>query len=108
LPRLTVRPPQKPLRRSRFSLVNANAHNADYAICPAPSADPACAVRMNKTCGNADTRLDQVPEHLLAGVNGASSVIAGALFCYGVGNDLPGRAQNGTGPFGVLCLNRET
>jgi hypothetical protein len=52
-----------------------------------------------QTCGNADTRSDQVPEHLLAGVNGPSSVIAGALFCYGVGNDLPGRAQNGVGAF---------
>jgi hypothetical protein len=38
-----------------------------------------------------------MPEHLLAGVKGPSTVIAGALFCYGVGNDLPGRAQNGTG-----------
>ena len=48
----------------------------------------------------------QVPEHLLAGVNDPSSVIAGALFCYGVGNDLPDRAQNGTGPFLPIELGR--
>ena len=41
--------------------------------------------------------IDQVPAHLLAGVNGRNSVIAGALFCYGVGNDVPGRAQNRIG-----------
>jgi hypothetical protein len=29
-------------------LVSALAHNSDYATCPAPSADPVCAVRMNK------------------------------------------------------------
>ena len=38
-----------------------------------------------------------LPGHLLAGVNDPSSVIAGALFCYGVGNHLPGRAQNRIG-----------
>ena len=38
------------------------------------------------------------------GVNGPGSVIAGALFCYGVGNDLPGRAQNGTAQRRVLAL----
>jgi hypothetical protein len=32
----------------------------------------------------------------------------GALFCYGAGNDVSGRAQNGVGPFGVRSLNRET
>jgi hypothetical protein len=57
-----------------------------------------------QTCGNADTRSDQVPEHLLAGVNGPSSVIAGALFCYGVNNDVPGRAQNGKGPAAFIAL----
>ena len=52
--------------------------------------------------------IDQVPEHLLAGVRGLNSVIAGALFCYGVANDVPGRAQNRVGPCGVLSLDRET
>jgi hypothetical protein len=47
-----------------------------------------------------------VPEHLLAGVNGPSSVIAGALFCYGVNNDVPGRAQNGKGPSRGLHRSR--
>ena len=30
-----------------FCLGSILAHNSDYAICPAPSADPACADRMN-------------------------------------------------------------
>ena len=34
--------------------------------------------------------------------------LSDALFCYGVNNDVPGRAQNRIGPFGVLSLNRET
>jgi hypothetical protein len=50
-----------------------------------------------QTCGNANTRLDQVSEHLLAGVNSPGTVIAGVLLCYGVKNVLPGRAQNGVG-----------
>jgi hypothetical protein len=32
----------------------------------------------------------------------------GTLFCYGVGNDVPGRAQNGVGCIGPLSPNRET
>jgi hypothetical protein len=35
-------------------------------------------------------------------------LINGALFCYGVNNDVPGPAQNRIGPFGVLSVNRET
>ena len=31
-----------------FHHLSALARNSDYAICPTPSADPACAVRMNK------------------------------------------------------------
>jgi hypothetical protein len=31
-----------------FCLVGALARNFDYAICPAPSAEPACTVRMTK------------------------------------------------------------
>ena len=36
------------LWHSDFLLVNDNSHNTHYAIRPAPSAHPACAVRMNK------------------------------------------------------------
>ena len=61
---------------------------------------------MNKTDGNANSQLDQVPEHLLASVKGLNSVIAGAPFCYGVNNDVPGPAQNRIGPCGRLSLDR--
>jgi hypothetical protein len=48
--------------------------------------------------------MDQVSEHLLAGVKGLNSVIAGGtLFCYGVGNDLPGRAQYGVGVIPLIA-----
>jgi hypothetical protein len=50
--------------------MNANAHKANCAIRLAPAAEPARTFRMNKPGGNADTRLDQVPEHLLASVKG--------------------------------------
>ena len=32
----------------------------------------------------------------------------GALFCYGVGNDLPGRAQNGVGRHSVMPTERSS
>ena len=53
--------------------------------------------------------IDQVPAHLLAGVKGPRQRGRnGALFCYGVENDVLGPAQNGTGPCGVLSFDRET
>ena len=69
-----------------------------YAICLAPSAQLVRAVLMNKPPAMLLGRSDQVPEPLPAGVKGLDSVIAGALFCYGVGNDVPGPAQNRIGP----------
>jgi hypothetical protein len=52
--------------------------------------------------------INQVPGHLLATGEGPQQRDRrGPLFCYGAANDVPGRAQNGVGPFSVLSLNRE-
>ena len=53
------------------------AYNSHDAIRLAPAAEPARAVRMNEPTA---MLIDQVPAHLLAGVKGLNSVIAGALF----------------------------
>ena len=68
-------------RRSDAPVRCPTAYNSHDAIRLAPAAEPARAVRMNEPTA---MPIDQVPEHLLAGVRGLNSVIAGALFCYGV------------------------
>ncbi len=70
------------------------AYTSHYATCLAPAAEPARVVRMNEPTA---MLIDQVPGHLLAGVRGLNSAIAGGAICYGVNNDVPGRAQNGIG-----------
>lgn len=81
------------------------AYNSHDAIRLAPSVEPARAVRMNEPMA---MPIDQVPAHLPAGVRGLNGLIAAALFLLRVANDVPGRAQNGIGPWGALSLNRET
>jgi hypothetical protein len=54
-----------------------------YAICLAPSAQLVRAVLMNKSPAMLLGRLDQVPEHLLAGVKGLNGALAGVLFAAG-------------------------
>jgi len=76
---------------------------------PLPCAVGGAGVRRwhEQTFGNASGRSDRVPEHLPAGVKGFDRDRRGAVLL-GVNNDVPGPAQNGTGPFAVLSRNRET